>query len=266
MSSELLFLSKVLKSGEFRVISPGNFKKELGKADSKYVPTIQQDAHDALQTILQNMEEELVNDDASKKIIEETFDGNITRSTTCSKCMNETTITDPMRFMSLEIPENSNTLEECFKSNMEEEILCDKRCERCCTYEAKTKTLITVTPNVMIIQLKRFKKEGRLPSKIKKRISVPPKLDIGEYAIQGENSSYELASIINHKGGLAAGHYTALVRDDQEDSWVLYDDELSERKDVQDVILNKEAYILFYRKMKKTEREECQNESQKVRR
>ena len=81
-------------------------------------------------------------------------------------------------------------------------------------------------------------------------------LELGTYIGQGEESCYELASVINHKGGLAAGHYTAIVRGNgEEDGWVLYDDELSERKDEQDVVLNREAYILFYRKINKNQKE-----------
>ena len=190
MTSELVFLSRVLNSGEFRVISPSNFKQELGKADLKYVPATQQDAQDALQTILQNMEEELEHEGVcaklNKKIIQETFDGKITRSTKCTKCMNETSKTDPMRFMNLEIPQGNNTLEECFQSYMKEEVLYDKRCENCCiSYEAKIKTEITQTPNVMIIQLKRFKNGERLPSKIKKHIRIPLMLELGPYIGQG---------------------------------------------------------------------------------
>ena len=72
-----------------------------------------------------------------------------------------------------------------------------------------------------------------------------------EYTEEDE-AKYQLYSLVNHKGGLTNGHYTAVCQDLSNDQWTCYDDSnvypytWTEKERIR----NGEAYILFYKKIK----------------
>jgi ubiquitin C-terminal hydrolase len=103
-------------------------------------------------------------------------------------------------------------------------------------------------PKILVIALKRFTPDGL--HKDNSLIDFPLlDLDLSRY-VHGYNASsykYDLFGICNHMGGTDGGHYTAFVKNAQE-QWHHYDDRNIESvANVQDMI-SSSAYCLFYRK------------------
>ncbi|KAL0217405.1 hypothetical protein RCL1_007986 [Eukaryota sp. TZLM3-RCL] len=110
-------------------------------------------------------------------------------------------------------------LSEYFKSeNLRNENCFD--CELCRTKKPATKKFfLSKLPEVLIIQLKRFKQNNRGMTKIKNLVEFPQSnLNISQYLIGSEHSEpclYDLYAIINHHGNVHGGHYTSIVRINQ---------------------------------------------------
>ena len=103
-------------------------------------------------------------------------------------------------------------------------------------------------PKILIISLKRFTPDGQY--KINKQIEFPlENLDLSNY-VEGYNSTsyvYDLYGICNHYGGVLGGHYTAYVKNAQND-WIHFNDNFVEKVPDSSKIINPMAYCLFYRK------------------
>jgi ubiquitin C-terminal hydrolase len=103
-------------------------------------------------------------------------------------------------------------------------------------------------PKVMVITFKRFSPDGQ--QKMNSLINFPlENLDLSRY-VRGYNKEsyiYDLYGICNHVGGVMGGHYTAFVRN-SENQWLHCND--SNVNMVQDPqsIITPMAYSLFYRK------------------
>ena len=76
ISNELNFLSNVMKSSEFRTVTPLAFKRELQLANPTFNGNKQHDAQEALNTILECIEKEGIKNLKNNKILEQ-FNGEI---------------------------------------------------------------------------------------------------------------------------------------------------------------------------------------------
>jgi ubiquitin carboxyl-terminal hydrolase 8 len=103
-------------------------------------------------------------------------------------------------------------------------------------------------PKILIISLKRFTPDGQY--KINKQIEFPlENLDLSSY-VEGYNSAsyvYDLYGVCNHYGGVLGGHYTAFVKNAQND-WIHFNDNSVEKVPDSSKIITPMAYCLFYRK------------------
>jgi ubiquitin carboxyl-terminal hydrolase 8 len=103
-------------------------------------------------------------------------------------------------------------------------------------------------PKILIISLKRFTPDGQY--KINKQIEFPlENLDLSSY-VEGYNSAsyvYDLYGVCNHYGGVLGGHYTAFVKNAQND-WIHFNDNSIEKVQDPSKIITPMAYCLFYRK------------------
>lgn len=160
-------------------------------------------------------------------------------------------------------------------------------CPRCKAFTRLTKKIsITRLPNTLIIHFKRFGYESN--GKFKKldtfiKYPVDEILDltaywplIGTYAKDDQcdrisaqkeqellatmpvrNQSppfrYQLYSVVNHFGNLTTGHYTSYVRKEidrpNNDKWCYFDDAKVTYGCNRNVVLNKNAYCLFYQRV-----------------
>lgn len=103
-------------------------------------------------------------------------------------------------------------------------------------------------PKILVIVLKRFSPCGQY--KLNTVIDFPiDDLDLSSY-IKGYNKTsfhYDLYGVCNHIGGVMGGHYTAFVRN-SEDQWLHYNDSNVEILSSPQQIITPMAYCLFYRK------------------
>jgi ubiquitin carboxyl-terminal hydrolase 4/11/15 len=153
------------------------------------------------------------------------------------------------------------SLEQCLDHFTSEEIL-DKDnmwvCPMCRDpKQALKKLLILKSPEVLIIHLKRFKKEvyrnGTVGSiKVTTAIDFPlHNLDLSPYIYSDRNDAkYDLFAVSNHYGSSGSGHYTAFCKNFVNKAWFCFDDTKVTRLD-DDKIVSNAAYVLFYRRTRR---------------
>lgn len=137
-------------------------------------------------------------------------------------------------------------------------------CQKCGSGQSATKQLsIKRLPPCLPIHLKRFEHSGKdVGKKLAAKIRFPLRLDMYPYTSKGRAhgkaakqqprneteksriaASYDLSSVVVHKGGMDSGHYVSYSKDG--DEWFLFDDSkviLASEAEV----LDAEAYLLFY--------------------
>jgi ubiquitin C-terminal hydrolase len=103
-------------------------------------------------------------------------------------------------------------------------------------------------PKILVITFKRFSPDGQ--QKLNSLIKFPlENLDLSSY-VRGYNKesyNYDLFGICNHMGGVMGGHYTAFVRN-SENQWLYCNDRNVDIVQNQESIVTPMAYCLFYRK------------------
>jgi len=213
-------------------------------------------------------------DDVEGKIMKELLPG------VCSYVLAdfpaETTVAAANRSDSWDdLPEKLNrnvSLADCFELWAQEETLGQDDmwyCGSCKDHVQATKKLdLWSLPQYFTIHLKRFQ-YSRLSytrsSKIDALIDFPVEelLDmspfLSESAIEfakekGHSLKYQLFGVSNHSGSLAYGHYTAYVRDTEEDAeagvWHDYNDSFVQKiREPENTVCSDNAYLLFYRRI-----------------
>jgi ubiquitin carboxyl-terminal hydrolase 8 len=157
--------------------------------------------------------------------------------------------------MDLPIPENKPniTLYDCFdRFTLTEELTGDNAWYNEHTKQkesVKKEILFWNFPKVLVITLKRFSSNGI--HKITNNIDCPlNNLDLSKY-VMGYNPQqylYDLYGVCNHIGGVMGGHYTAFVKNSQ-DQWVEFNDtSVSIIQNPESNIITPMTYCLFYRK------------------
>ena len=123
-------------------------------------------------------------------------------------------------------------------------------CEKCNKpVEATKKILLNKIGDVIIIQFKRFKQVGNTIIKNKKEVNFPYELNLKKYTEDKKDSIYELKSIINHEGdNTKFGHYTTYAKNNDNDKWYYFNDELVTEETNLDLLFDEDAYILIYEK------------------
>ena len=145
-------------------------------------------------------------------------------------------------------------LNDCLKLFCEEELLSNDNmwyCNRCQKHkQAKKQIRLFKLPNYLIIQLKKFKNTSGIfySSNHKNDIFIKypiNNLDLSNYLEDrvGNKHKYDLYAVINHHGEISEGHYTAICKINE--NWILFNDS---RLSKIDSPINKDAYLLFYRK------------------
>ncbi|KAF4760660.1 hypothetical protein HAV15_005894 [Penicillium sp. str.  len=149
------------------------------------------------------------------------------------------------------------SLDQCLDEFSKEEILSRADswfCPQCKTHVSATKKFeLWRTPDIMVVQLKRFSQfRGRNGHKISTLIDFPFEgLDLSsrvEGPMDGKSAVYDLIAVDNHMGGMGGGHYTAYIKDFVSGAWVYCND--TSAKTVTDIrsIITPGAYLLFYRR------------------
>ena len=151
--------------------------------------------------------------------------------------------------LSIEIPAEADkqpvSLLNCIDMSFGEEVLVKDsyKCWSCLVSSkgAKRSTQLKVTPQLLILHLKRFRQTGRTYRKNRGEVVLPDTLVVHQ-------QTYRICAVVNHTGALMnSGHYTAdlLVR---ESDWKRCDDSLV-RKGRSMNCGSSEAYLVFCEQM-----------------
>ena len=146
----------------------------------------------------------------------------------------------------------STSLYDCMDAYTASEFLSgDNRwnCDKCKQLsDAERRTSFWVTPDVLVVLLKRFQFS---PTSGFEKISVPVKFPESDLVIK--SSIYDLYGVVNHYGSLSGGHYTALCREDATSRWFVYNDHqvtLVAPDQLQQELNScaRSCYVLFYKR------------------
>jgi len=237
-------------------------------------PYQQQDAHEALVYLLDLLHGEL-NRNYSNTYFEESpscsaqalklhsrhsdsfiwdlFGGQLQSEVICPNCFKKKSVTfDHFTSLSLEIMKNLDSpipLEAILQSFTQGENF-EWKCTNCNRKSPNIKRTLTISllPNILILQLKRFSQcylTGN-QKKIEKLIHFPIDcLDMKDYMShkeQNPGTRYKLYATLNQRGSLSCGHYTAYVK--RYNKWYLCNDRVISL--TKNIVPNNENYILFY--------------------
>lgn len=127
------------------------------------------------------------------------------------------------------------------------------RCERCSRLVRSKKSLkFKELPQVLVLQMKRFRHESYFSSKIGTHVIFPTDcLDLTPYLHDAASEStrqetrYYLTGLISHRGTFGGGHYVAYCRHSTTGQWLELDDSIVSLVNEEDVA-KVQAYILFY--------------------
>jgi len=148
------------------------------------------------------------------------------------------------------------SLSECLHSFCYPEILDDDnkyQCSKCgCYTTGEKKSTFSHLPEVLCINLKRFRYDASGSSKQTSVVQFPYKLNFSSFVDRnfGSATSYTLCGLINHSGTVNFGHYISYASRDN--CWYEFnDDHVSQVPS--EMVKGKEAYVLFYVRKKPVE-------------
>ena len=151
------------------------------------------------------------------------------------------------------------TLDNCFKLFSTPDTLDEQNqwyCPHCKDFVCADKKLdIWNTPELLIIQLKRFSGGGWSIRKDDTYVDFPDTLDMSKYTLshpEGVSQIYRLYAVSEHMGGMGGGHYIAHARvttkPDDPGNWYCFDDSHCAPASP-DAAHSPLAYVLFYQRV-----------------
>uniref|UniRef100_F7DG08 Ubiquitin carboxyl-terminal hydrolase 8 n=1 Tax=Monodelphis domestica TaxID=13616 RepID=F7DG08_MONDO len=281
VAEEFGIIMKALWTGQYRYISPKDFKITIGKINDQFSGYSQQDSQELLLFLMDGLHEDLNKADNRKRHKEENndhlddfkaaehawqkhkqlnesiivalFQGQFKSTVQCLTCHKKSRTFEAFMYLSLPLASTSKcTLQDCLRLFSKEEKLTDNNrfyCSHCKTRRDSMKKIeIWKLPPVLLVHLKRFSYDGRWKQKLQTSVDFPlESLDLSQYVIGPKNNlkRYNLFSVSNHYGGLDGGHYTAYCKNAARQRWFKFDDH-----EVSDIsvssVRSSAAYILFY--------------------
>ena len=172
----------------------------------------------------------------------------------CPDCDAVSVTYDPYSQVTTPLPAGATdgvTLTTLLASSAAEEVLDDDNrwfCPKCASDKrARKKIELWSVPDVLVVHLKRFRRESATSFQRNAVLVDFPLVDldmaphVAGPAQHGEQL-YDCFAVANHRGGLGGGHYTAFCKL-ADDKWAEFDD--SAVRSVAEVVTNS-AYVLFY--------------------
>ncbi|KAJ1280431.1 hypothetical protein BS78_04G232000 [Paspalum vaginatum] len=241
------------------VIRPVKFKDSLRKLSSDFRPGQQEDAHEFLRCLLDNLHKCTL-DPMSKgngssfdeeSMVKEIFGGQLRSQLSCCECGHSSETFEPFLDLSLEI-DKADHLVDALESFTKVEQIGDSEdklnCEHCKAKVFKNKQLtLHRAPDAIAFHLKRFTTLDNSIEKIDKHVAYPPEIDLKMFHSSPDTVGelkYDLYGVVEHSGLPNYGHYVCTIRSSPS-TWYLMNDSLVDS--ITDTrALNQEAYILFY--------------------
>ena len=121
----------------------------------------------------------------------------------------------------------------------------DFTCEKCNNTNSTIQTEIDIFPETLIIQFKRF--ATMFNNNQIKQVKNEQFIDY-DFTLELEKNIYDLCGVVNHKGEINNGHYTACAYNSISKSWILYDDDDVATINNPSFIKSKENYLLFFKR------------------
>lgn len=254
------------------VVKPMEFRKLIALLNKKFNNMEQHDAHEflvfmidtihkALSYTVQIKADGIAKTEMDKLAIEsikisstffnkeysfiiENFYGQFHSTTECNNCKFMTHTFDPFCYLTLSL-NGCIEIEECLDNYCKIDKIDEDgwRCDKCNQKKGGERiTKIWNSPNILIIQLKRFEYDG---TKIMDNINFGFELDMSHYVDSYDKTTkkYKLYSICCHSGDHNGGHYYSYCLNNKK--WFLFNDEQVNQVEQ---INSKDAYILFYKK------------------
>uniref|UniRef100_A0A8B9DVB6 Ubiquitin carboxyl-terminal hydrolase 8 n=1 Tax=Anser cygnoides TaxID=8845 RepID=A0A8B9DVB6_ANSCY len=279
VAEEFGVIMKALWTGQYKYISPKDFKITIGKINDQFAGYSQQDSQELLLFLMDGLHEDLNKADNRKRYKEENndhlddlraaelawqkhkqlnesiivalFQGQFKSTVQCLTCHKKSRTFEAFMYLSLPLASTSKcTLQECLRLFSKEEKLTDNNrfyCSHCKTRRDSLKKIeIWKLPPVLLVHLKRFSYDGRWKQKLQTSVDFPLEtLDLSQYVIGPKNNLKRYNLFSNHYGGLDGGHYTAYCKNASKQRWFKFDDhEVSEIS--ASSVKSSAAYILFY--------------------
>lgn len=203
------------------VVRPEDVLRTVRRTHQLFAGQGQQDAHEFLGFILNQLSEEVEQIDAQlrqagadvvdvkergRTFIQNLFHGVLVNETRCLNC--ETTSSREESFLDLSIDiEQHSSLTSCLRQFSDSEMLCSTNkfyCETCCgLVEAERRMRIKELPNILGLHLKRFRQDdmGRL-HKLFYRVTFPLQLRVPCTTEETQDAErlYELFAVVVHIG------------------------------------------------------------------
>ncbi|CAN6280337.1 unnamed protein product [Urochloa humidicola] len=241
------------------VIMPSKFRDNLRKLSSDFRPGQQEDAHEFLRCLLDNLHKCTVDPMLKGKgssfdeesIVKEIFGGQLKSQLSCCECGHSSETFEPFLDLSLEIDQVDH-LVDALESFTKVEQIGDSEdkltCEQCDAQVCKNKQLtLHRAPDVIAFHLKRFTTLANSVEKIDKHVAYPPEVDLKPFHSNPDSAGelkYDLYGVVEHSGLPNYGHYVCSIRSSPTTWYLMNDSHVDSITDAS--ALNQEAYILFY--------------------
>ena len=256
LTNEILNIKKTLRSGIYENIIPQSLQSLIKKSSKQFDNKKQQDAHELLMFIIneiieedkaankdENVEKEMENK-TERGEIEKLLYGKTDIKRSCIKCEYQAETVDDFNCLYATMPDDiSEAVEllDCINDKEENDITYN--CEKCTSNEGSESWIIKDYPDITIIQIKRPQYESSSTEKDTTCVDIPHHIDRGRL---------ELKVIIDHIGAeTESGHYIAKCWNRDENEWYAYDDDKT-RIISQDELQSSDAYLLIYEATKET--------------
>ena len=223
-------------------INPYEIKRIVEERQNIFNGFRQQDSTEFIIYLLDIIDEEIKKINSNSKEIENIFEINLNVRIKCKfiNCLEVYNIKEKNNFLFLNITDNCNTLDDCYRefksSNMLDE---DNQyfCKKCDTKRVASKRYQIIDwPNYLLINLKRF-------NQINNQIKESKPIDIPMFW----RHNMELIGVVIHSGSVSSGHYIYIGK--EQNKWYLFNDnQVTEifENDINNKINS--AYFLIYKK------------------
>lgn len=260
-----LQLKKVFKAMEENLPQPAPHQDFLHCLNRNHIRLCtQHDADEVFLSILDLLQRQM-GDQALALEIQNLYKISVETHVQCLECRAFQTRNSHLLSLPLHIKEDQNSLTNCMNSFFEQQELRGINCCFCAQCETKTPSRqgvkIRSLPQILCIQLKRFRNMQGNTIKLNCRVTFPETFNFSE--IQKDafatdfsqiDCGYTLYAVVVHSGTAMFGHYTAYVRHQLSKRWYYADDShvsLSSWEKVQKTYgdyYGGSAYMLMYRR------------------
>ncbi len=191
-------------------------------------------------------------------MITDIFTGVYMNEITCLKCSTKNVRFETFNILPISIPTETCELKDCLKNFSASESLSGDnkyQCETCKELtDAEKRVFLWDTPELLVVQLKRFNNNGRIVRKNNSTVKYPIKdltFEDNYHEYRPRNYKYNLYGVVYHMGSLSGGHYISYTKNPFNNEWYKYNDSHAfhiPEENLEKEIMDSGSYILFYKK------------------